>query len=401
MVIPRAYGPWDLRQERTRFSVFSEDDFRRAINAISIRGASGASIGAEFGCEIVLCGPIYPTAGFTIPATCNGLSIRATGRIPIVPSGVLPFLFEIHARGVTLRDLLVEQRDTSSYAVAFATTAGEDAKNLLVDACILNCDQLLADTSSQAQSVKITDTIIAQVSGASAAIIESGAFFGQVLGCQFSSTASSVAIKLDATAKAWRIVGNHGFVGSTATSIDTSASVGNNKLAANTGFTPVTIAASDLDDDAALQANAISGVGGNQVALGNTLVGGGLVGLSGVATANLTSNGSGVPQWTRKISSAPQSITLNTAGPSISPGDFSVFRVTHGVSASGIVTIAAGTGGQILVLVFVTVAGTAVYTDGSGNLQLSASFTPTASDTLTLIYDTASATWIEIARSAN
>ncbi len=99
--------------------------------------------------------------------------------------------------------------------------------------------------------------------------------------------------------------------------------------------------------------------------------------------------------------------TLSTAAPTLSPGASTFLRVIHTAGASGVVTVAApinGTPtarGRPLVLRFVTVAGTAVYTDGSGNLQLSANFTPTSNDTLTIAWDSTTSLWYEIARSVN
>ena len=97
------------------------------------------------------------------------------------------------------------------------------------------------------------------------------------------------------------------------------------------------------------------------------------------------------------------SVTLNSAAPTLTPGTASYMRVTHGASASGIVTVS-GTGaidGRPVILRFVTVAGTAVYTDGSGNLRLTANFTPTSDDTLTIAYDSTTGLWYEVARSVN
>lgn len=96
-------------------------------------------------------------------------------------------------------------------------------------------------------------------------------------------------------------------------------------------------------------------------------------------------------------------VTLNSAAPTLTPGAARYIRVTHGASASGIVTIS-GTGardGWPIILRFVTVAGTAVYTDGSGNLRLTANFTPTSDDTLTIAYDSTTGLWYEVARSVN
>jgi hypothetical protein len=95
--------------------------------------------------------------------------------------------------------------------------------------------------------------------------------------------------------------------------------------------------------------------------------------------------------------------TLNTAAPTLTPGAARYIRVTHGAGASGIVTVS-GVGardGWPVILRFVTVAGTAVYTDNSGNLRLASNFTPTADDTLTLVWDSTTSLWYEIARSVN
>ena len=96
-------------------------------------------------------------------------------------------------------------------------------------------------------------------------------------------------------------------------------------------------------------------------------------------------------------------VTLNSAGPTLTPGAASYVRVTHGAGASGVVTVsgAGAVDGRPVILRFVTVAGTAVYTDGSGNLQLSANFTPTSNDTLTIAYDSTTGLWYECGRSVN
>lgn len=99
------------------------------------------------------------------------------------------------------------------------------------------------------------------------------------------------------------------------------------------------------------------------------------------------------------IATASSPRTLNSAGPTLLVGPTSFLRVTHGASASGNVTVDDGVDGQILRLLFVAVAGSAVYTDGAGNLSLDSTFTPAVGDVLTLIYDEATTTWYEVSRS--
>ena len=75
--------------------------------------------------------------------------------------------------------------------------------------------------------------------------------------------------------------------------------------------------------------------------------------------------------------------------------------VTGDAGANTVATITGGVSGQILTLLFVdglvTITDTAAAT--ADTVNLSAAFTSSANDTLTLIYD--GVKWIEIARSVN
>lgn len=122
--------------------------------------------------------------------------------------------------------------------------------------------------------------------------------------------------------------------------------------------------------------------------------------------AQLSSRPSIMPTQSSRLVTTPQAslaimptrVRLIGSNPSINPANTSFIRVTHNVTASGNVTILPGISGQRLTLHFPTVAGTAVYTDGIGNLQLSSTFSPVADDSLELIYDIVSANWIELSR---
>lgn len=95
--------------------------------------------------------------------------------------------------------------------------------------------------------------------------------------------------------------------------------------------------------------------------------------------------------------STTSDVTLSGANPALTPNR-SFIKITE--SGSGIITINAGAQGQILVLLFRSVGGSAGFSDGAGNVNLStATFTPSPNDTITFIYDLG--TWYEISRSAN
>lgn len=122
-----------------------------------------------------------------------------------------------------------------------------------------------------------------------------------------------------------------------------------------------------------------------------------------ITAAGLGVGGVDAPQGGFELGSAllltPRSVTIQSTGATLTPGDRTYLRVTHTSAAGGNITIAPGVAGQLLVLEFVSVAGTASYADGIGNLVLASGFTPTAGDTLTLIFNGTS--WVELSRSVN
>lgn len=140
------------------------------------------------------------------------------------------------ARAVVLRDLLVEQRDASHYVSAFIkTVAGDNARNMVVETCVVNADQFFVDTVGAANGPKIIANQIAVVNANALNIIDSAAFFGEVLGNHFSVDDARNGVKLEAGAKGWRINGNHFFVSSVRATVNTAASAGANAIVGNTG----------------------------------------------------------------------------------------------------------------------------------------------------------------------
>jgi hypothetical protein len=251
----RVFDPQDLRQESTRISVFSDADLRRAITSVATRNlrmhaASTGGDGGGFGCEIVICAPLTPAAPYAIVPGCDGLRITSAGRIPIIPAAFISTLFVVRARAVTIDGLLVEKKDTTKYVKTFVGVGSENARNLVLARNVVNADQFLVDTSGVAGSFKILANQHQTVTASGLNLIDSGAVFGVIAENTFAASDARIGVKLQATAKACRIVGNHFFGGSVASSIDTSASIGNNRLAANSGTSTKTLAATDIDDDA-------------------------------------------------------------------------------------------------------------------------------------------------------
>lgn len=99
----------------------------------------------------------------------------------------------------------------------------------------------------------------------------------------------------------------------------------------------------------------------------------------------------------------PRAVTLNSAAPVLSVVDDGYFVLTMGAAASGSVSLSTTdvADGQRVTLYFLSVAGTAVFTDNVGNLVLSANFTPTADDILELMFVQARGAFVELGRSAN
>jgi hypothetical protein len=103
---------------QTDYVVKTEDEMRNAISAVAAKGKPATiSIGASFAVR----------ASFIIPAACAGLTIRASGRFPLVPVGLVSPLFDVRAPSITIRDVYIPF--TSSATNQFLTFVLDAAAN--------------------------------------------------------------------------------------------------------------------------------------------------------------------------------------------------------------------------------------------------------------------------------
>ena len=120
--------------------------------------------------------------------------------------------------------------------------------------------------------------------------------------------------------------------------------------------------------------------------------------IKGLIDAGITIAGNQV--FTGKVSNTKTSVTIAAAATTFAVANNFV-EVTGDAGANTVATITGGVSGQILTLLFVdglvTITDTAAAT--ADTVNLSAAFTSSAIDTLTLIYN--GTKWIEIARSVN
>lgn len=104
--------------------------------------------------------------------------------------------------------------------------------------------------------------------------------------------------------------------------------------------------------------------------------------------------------FTGRLASTPTSSTLAAAATAIAV-TANVMTITGDTGANTVATITGGLSGQILTLIFVDSLVT-ITDDATGNantVNLSAAFTSTSNDTLTLVFNGTS--WREVARSVN
>lgn len=102
------------------------------------------------------------------------------------------------------------------------------------------------------------------------------------------------------------------------------------------------------------------------------------------------------------ISFRPQSLTLNSADPTLDPKGSSLVRFTLGASASGDIYVADGVhDGQVLILWCASITGTGTLQDNTttSNCRLTAAWVPGVRDSITLFWDASDGNWQELARS--
>jgi hypothetical protein len=369
----RAFDANAARLLRRATVVYSVDDIRRNITE---RLADGAPCVLELGANITL------TSTLTIPSALLSFSIDGGGRWTIFAAASMATLFDCQASPTTFANLTVNVKAGNAVSTLFKPSGSPVIlQDLDVDAMLGTATRLFTTSSDSASD----DTVIMQtctlrgvenlitgsetstfvncrisdvrVTSKSATLVTIGAGSASpgFDSCRLERISGAISVSLGSQSRFTildSLVGN----GTTST-LTTSNSEGTNTIINAHGFISSSTLASDI-------------------VIGNDL----------------------------PVASVPsRDVTLNSAAPTLIPGAASYVRVTHGASASGVVTVS-GTGainGRPVVLRFVTVAGTAVYTDGSGNLRLASNFTPTADDTLTLVWDSTTSLWYEIARSVN
>jgi hypothetical protein len=96
----------------------------------------------------------------------------------------------------------------------------------------------------------------------------------------------------------------------------------------------------------------------------------------------------------------PGTVTLNSAGPTLTIGDLSYIQVTVGASASGTVVMSAGRDGQHLDLFFPSVVATVNFVNDTSNAKISTAgtFSPAQFSHIGFVYDGGLSKWIELYR---
>lgn len=377
MVSPRAYDPNAARLLRQATVVYSMADIRR--NIVIARAENRP-------CNLALGASVEVGAtGLTVPAELVSFTLDGGGQYRLIVDQGLPTLVNCRASPTVLANLAITLKagvtvtraflvgaptiltnvDVDATAGTLTNVFGQDAagtvsKLIVETASFLNVGHIFeapnpTGTWKNSRMSDITTTGV----GAALVSLGQGATAPGFDFCRFERITGPLSIKpgplsIDTIFEACE--GD----GSTAT-IDTTNSANPHVFINMRKFVTTTLTRAD------------------------TVLGG---------RANLTTALSRLTG----LATASSSSTLNSAGPTITPNASSFIRVTHLAGASGNVTIAAGVDGQRLVLYFVAVAGTAVYTTGAGNLDLASTWTPVAGALLELIYDATSSLWREVNR---
>lgn len=377
----RAFDANAARLLRRATVVYSVDDIRRSITE---RLADGAPCVLEMGANITL------TSTLTLPGGLRSFSIDGGGRWAFILSGTITTAFDV-----------LGAEDDNGFPVEFANLTirlkdGAAVGNLFA---LAQYDQFKATESTRSTALRSVDINAAAAGASIGAVLIQGAYTASldrpatavVETVTMTGAVSALFSSYDANASWLYCVASNVFVNTTAS---LSLFLGSGSLRARFSTVKGLATLSITDNsvvtitDSAITSITNNSTAGDGVVTISRTTGTRSIGYDDVDIDNLWQTGAA---------------TLNTAAPTLTPGAARYIRVTHGASASGIVTVS-GVGardGWPVILRFVTVAGTAVYTDGSGNLQLASNFTPTSNDTLTLVWDSTTSLWYEIARSVN
>jgi hypothetical protein len=148
---PRAYGPWDARQERYCRTVYSEDELRTVLRALA--GSSGVGTRLQPGGMVIFGCPITFRSPVIVSEQLPGITITAAAKFPIRAASLgVSSLFEVRAEFVTVRDLFV-YGDTNGYFTTLATTGSSFSSGRSANAfAMLDCDffgdRLFVDASA-------------------------------------------------------------------------------------------------------------------------------------------------------------------------------------------------------------------------------------------------------------
>jgi hypothetical protein len=372
-VAPRTFLPVAGRLNEQSTPVASMDDIRRAITLCLLERRP---------CVLTMTDNITITSTLTTPAALRAFSVDGGGRWAFVVAASMSTLFDCKASPSTFLNLKINVRTGNAVQVLFKPSGSPVIiEGVDVDAMLGTATNLF--TSSDAGS---SDTVIMQTCTLRGVehFVQSPNPTGTFVNCRISD------VRVISKSAALVTIGQ----GATSPGFDSC------RLERITGDISVDLGPlSNLSVFDSLQGNGATSTFSTSNS-GNPQV---LINVNGFASSSTTSADTIVGNALPVATVPTLNSTLNSAGPTLTPGAASYVRVTHGAGASGIVTVsgAGAVNGRPVVLRFVTVAGAAVYTDGSGNLRLASNFTPTADDTLTLVWDSTASLWYEIARSVN
>lgn len=224
--------------------VRSAQELRAAVASIAARGsttdlARGAGV-------VRICSPISMDASLVIPAACTGLTICASGRVPVSASGVVATLFEIRAANVTIRDVLCSSPSTSNMFTAFVTMGtaalapGADSPTLIDN--VVGADRLYVEPASVSTSAPLLrGNRQTEVNASHSASVEIHSHEGRVSDNVLADGGGDT-VTIGASGGDTTVVGND-FGGG---DITTTASDGGNTVGINTNSGTLTLHADDL-----------------------------------------------------------------------------------------------------------------------------------------------------------
>lgn len=371
----RVYGPRDTRQDRAVRSVASEDELHAVLNQITLK-----SDGREAGVVINITRSFTFTRPVTISA--SGVAIRSNAFLPLTVDmdDSLSFVFKVDALPFSMEGLYLKSASESGLELVtvYYTIASTLFESMVT---IRNCrfynfvTPIIISPGGNPSFVDVSHNAFGIDNATPFTAIYLANAIGTVVGNapMELATGNIWRIQADGTTNRLNIVGNDTGGGNVTVNGDHVALVGN-----------------DLAGGSISCAGSNGGVGG-YVVVANDLGGGAI---SSSSADSLSEGNIGV---------AADAATLLGAGPTLTVRNQTYIRLTFDAGSSGNITLGdGGYHGQRLTLFCVSYAGSATLPDATAqNVKLSAAWTPTADDTISLIWDATDGNWIETGRSAN